>query len=320
MAVYRTRVGTIAYKQETTEGTAETSGLSSDVRVMNLSFNPTIAQFERRIQASLLGQFSSVPGAKMGEVSFEVAATGAASLATLGSTGAELHTLLLACGAEPTLTGSTSAQYDFPETSATNTKSVTIRSHIDGLYWTARGCRGNLRISGQVGEPILFGFRFLGAYDHEQAEASVPSVTYQTVMPAPLLSSNASIAGTSLKIRGFEINVENNLVLRPDINNADGYVSAIVTDPIITGTITIEPELVATFDTPSRIEDATEAAINIESGVGTTANHLVISAAGSKAQLTSFTPTDENGLLVYRVGFRVNRSSGDDCLRLKWSA
>src|SRR6185295_6641765 len=103
MAVYRTRVGTIAFKQETTEGTAETTSLAQTVRVQNLQFNPDLEQTPRPIQSANFGSFASVPGGKKASVTFDVYPTGAASLATLGSSGSEIHALLAACGFEPTL-------------------------------------------------------------------------------------------------------------------------------------------------------------------------------------------------------------------------
>jgi hypothetical protein len=257
---------------------------------------------------------------KKATTSFDVYPIGAASLANLGSVGSEVGTLLQACGGLQTLSASTSARYDFPETTTTTLKTVTLRTHVDGKYFASRGNRGNLRISGKTGAPILFSFAFQGAFDHEEVDSAVPSTAYLTVTPAPLLSASAAVGGTSLTIRSFEINIDNGLHLKESINNADGYVSAVITNPVITGSIVFEPEVVGTFDAFSRVEDATASAFTLLSGAGTTANKLTISSPNGTVQLAGVRPVKDNGLLLYTANLQFNRSSGDDALRLLWSA
>jgi hypothetical protein len=322
MATYREKISTIAIQQETTEGTAISSALTATVKVMNLEFSPEIMQTPHDAVADLFGTFPSIPGMKKATTSFDVYPIGASTLVALGGSGCEVATLLQACGGFQTLTGSTSARYDFPETTTTTLKTLTIRPYFDGKYFITRGNRGNIRISGKTGAPILFSFSFLGAFDHEEVDDTMQATSYSTVTPAPLLSASAAIGGTSLTIRSFEINIDNGLHLKESINNADGYVSTVITNPVITGSIVFEPEAVGTFNPNSfdRVEDGTANAFTVLSGSGTTANKLTISSPSGTVQMTGVRPVKDNGLLLYAANLQFNRSSGDDALRLLWSA
>lgn len=319
MAVYRTMVGGLAIAQEATEGTAETS-LTNGIAIQNISFTPSINMYERPIVSNSFGEYSRIAGCKSGSLSFEVCAVGAASLANLGSNGSEIHLLLLASQLDDTLVSTTSATYAPVTTDTAQMKSLTMRVHLDGLYWVLRGARcSTFTIAmDKVGEPAKFRFTFVGVFDHEQAEAAVPSNTYIAVQPAPWLASALTYATVAIVPTKWSLTIDNGLALRESANAADGYVSARITYPKMSGNMSFEPELVATFDTLSRIEDMTEAAFTASTGVGSTANKLTIT--GPKMQLFAHQHENDGGLLKYNVSHNFNRSSGNDALSLAWTA
>lgn len=317
MTVYRTRIGTIAMKAETTEGTAETSSLTSTVRVENLAASITLGQAERKIVSPSFGRFSSVPGSKIARITFRVASTGNSSLANVGSVGCETDLLLRAACFKQALSASTSATYTHPTTSDATLVSLTMRAHFDGVYVVIRGARGNVTISAAVGEPVYENYEFMGVYDHEQVTAAVPSVTYQTVTPAAFLGATFSINSvTTLLIRRFSLESGNVLVMRPDAANADGYRSCFIADAEAKIELEIEPELAATHDVFSLAEDATEMALSIVVGA-TTANIRTITAT----KLQYLGPQWESGgeQLVLRIPSAINRASGNDAFTMVWT-
>jgi hypothetical protein len=318
MAVYRERISTIAVKPEATEGTAETSALVSTFRVQNLQVTTDLRLYERPIVSEFMGAFRQVPGAKSIRVSFDIAPSGAASLANLGSNGAEYDALMKPCMWKSTLVASTSATYD-PETTAdSNVATITLRGHVDGLFYAARGCRGTWTARcARAGDPIVYSFEFLGVYDHEQGETAVPTTTLLTVLPQAWAGSTVSInAVTSLKVKSFEVAAGNQLELRESLGATDGYLSTVVVGVAPSFTMMVEPEAVGTHDFLSLAEDATEMALSLTSGA-TAANIQTITAP--KLTYNSIQPRFNAGLLCYEVTGQFNRSSGDDHLRVAWT-
>lgn len=319
MAVYRTMVGALALAQETTEGTAETS-LTQGVAIQNVQFTSNISMYERPVVVNSFGEFARIAGSKSATVTFEVCAVGATSLANLGTNGSEVHLLLLAAQFDDTLSASTSASYAPVTTDTAQMKSLTLRFHIDGLYWAMRGARvASLTFAmDKVGEPAKFRFTLTGVFDHEQAEASVPANAYIALNPTPWLASALTYATVALTVTKFEFTIDNGLVLRESANATDGFISARITYPKISGNISYEPDPVATFDTYSRIEDMTEAAFTASTGVNSTANKLTVTAP--KMQLTGVSHENDGGLLKYNASFNLNRSSGNDAVVFLWAA
>lgn len=319
MAKYRSMVGALSFAAETTEGTAETS-LTTTIRAQDITLNFDLRTFRRPVVSSTFGTFSQIPGAKSASLTFSVAAVGAASLANLGSNGAECHLLYGAAQLDPVLSANTSAVYTLETTDAADMKSLTIRFYIDGLYFVMRGARcSEMRlVVAQPGDPIMHQFTFIGVTDHEQAAASVPSPTYVAVNPAPCLASALAIGGTTVVVKSVSIVHSNGTKLREDINNADGYISAMNTFPETSFQMMVEPEATGTIDFMSLAEDGTESAFTMSSGTGTTANELTITAP--KLQIVSVQPQNDGGQLMYNLSGVLNRNSGDDSLVLSWTA
>jgi len=315
----RTRRRVVACKFEATEGTAETLSVSqTGILVIDPKIDVDIKMTERPVARATLGTMAAVAGARSARMTFRTELKGTGTTYTVNSASKPaISNYLEACGYLATYGSGAIAAWCFTPTSGTGTSlyipSLTMCTWEDGVKKQIRGARGNVRFTGNVGEPIYAEFDFLGVLDTITDEAT-PTPTYESQIPPVLLSANMSIGNYSAVAGGFTLDSGNTLALRDSINSADGYLSALITQRKISGTMNPEMTTVAAKDWFGTWRASTQQSLiigNVGSGAGN-----VIKFSIPKLRLKKVGDTDRNGLAVADLQFDLEETTADDEMTL----
>lgn len=297
-----TRKKTIRTVSEVTKGTAATSNI--EVMAYDAKFAPDSEFIARRPGGSFLGNTApGVLGLRTGTAAFraEMRGTGSDTM-DLG-----MANLLLGCGFTVstqtyTLTSSFSTQ-----------KCLTLTCWEDGKKKILSGCMGNMKLSGEVGQPLYCDFEYKGNWAAPTDEA-MPTVTPNVSLPPILKAGTFTIGGTALTIAKFELDLGNTVEHRQSAGAATGSAHAMITDRDVTVSIDPEAELVATSDFYGQWLAGTEAALIL---VFTSAGADKFTLTLPKLQYKEIAPGDRNGIFTYDINAQANASAtGDDELSL----
>ncbi len=235
----------VAAKIEAVEGTVETLvGADANAQILEpAKWEPNISMFERKLMDLSLSSFKQIPGTRLATISFKVENKGSGTAGTAPALGK----LFKACGLGETVVAATSVTYA-PVSALASIPTLTIAIYQDGVRKQLRGARGNVKYSAKNGEPGLFDFSFIGVYDAVSDQALLTPSGVETTVPVALLSALFSVASFSAFISSISFDMGNQLTPRPDINQASGYISTLLTSRMPKGSFDPELELVATHD------------------------------------------------------------------------
>jgi hypothetical protein len=239
---------------------------------MDVKWSPDIKITKRAVQLNTLSGLTPVIGSRGGKVSFraELKGSGGASYATAGPA---LAPYLKACGFAETLAAG-SATY---KPASTGIPTLTLWVYEDGIVKKLKGCRGNVKFSGKVGEPCYANFDFTGVYD-AVADLAMISPTFEGTVPPALLNAAFTVDAYAAIIDGFDIDMANKLELRQSVNAAAGYLSCLLNDREPGGKISPEMTTIAVYDWYTKLLAGTGVALNI-GPIGTgTCNKVQITA------------------------------------------
>lgn len=183
--------------------------------------------------------------------------------------------------------------------------SQTMSGYEDGIRKLLRGCRGKFKINFKSGEPVLANFEYMGV---EAGIADVSLFTnpvYETTKPPAFLNASFSMDAYSAKIASLEINQENKLAPRDDVNNDRGLLSYLITDRDVNGSYDPEMVLVASHDFHSKWFGGTEMAL--DTAWGTVAGNKFRFFA-PRAQYTKVEDEERDGIAVAKSSFDLNGS------------
>jgi len=307
MAEFLARRMTFGAKVETTEGTAiavaaaDCNALAYDVR-----YTPNVAMFARKPVAQDLSPYASIPGARSCRMTFKMEIKGSGAAGTAPAIGKYLR----ACGLGETVNAGVSVVYQ----RALNQPSVSLAAYDipptgSNLRKLMRGARGTFRLNPKVGEPGMLEFDFLGVEDGVTDATGITPTGLETTKPPALLSSAFTMQSYAHKISNFSIDAGNVLAMREDITKAEGYFSCLITDTEAVFSMDPEKELVATHDYHGIWKAGTEAALSV--ALGATAGNICTITA-PKCQYTNVQPGTRNGIEIFTVTGKFNRSSGND--------
>lgn len=299
----------LAVKSEGVEGTAETLAGTEVILAGNVDFDPDVTMTERPAASSSLSPFANVAGARMAKLSFDVELKGSGA----AGTAPEYGDLLEACQMDETVSVGTSVTY-LPDDGQA---SVTLAWYVDGKRWIMAGARGTFKLSLKAGQPGILRFEMTGtAIDDSDTALISASVSYDTTTPPPFLSAAMTLDSVSAVIETLDIDIANEVYLRPSANTAHGYVSAIVTGR--KPSLTTDPETitVATKDWWASWFAGTLMAFTAT--VGATAGNICTITA-PKVQYQKVKPANVNGVMRDQMECRLFRNSGDDELSLAFT-
>ncbi len=292
----------VAAKIESIEGTAETLSASDAFLAANVKFTPNFAMGERKNVSSSLSPWASIPGVRSAKLEFDVELKGSGTAGTAPALG----NLLKACGFGETVVANTSVTY---APASSSISSMTLAVYQDGVIKKIWGARGNVSLKLEDGAPGWLHFEFTGA-DFSVADGSMlSSVTYESTKPPAFLSATFTIDSYAALIGVLEINMNNEVNLRKDVNTESGYKSAVITGR--RPTMTIDPEQVATtsYNFYSKLRSGSEGNLTLTLS-GSAGNICTITAP--KVQYINISDDVRDGIRSLGITCQLNRSSGDD--------
>jgi hypothetical protein len=300
----------LACKAEATEGTFETLAGADVIAVFNPSFKPNTEIGERPNVSSSLSRWASIAGARSAVVEFDVELKGSGAAGTAPALGK----LLKCCGFGETVVASTSVTY-LPASSGISSMSLAL--YVDGMIYKIWGARGDVSLKLEKGKPGVLHFVFTGA-DYSVLDGALLSsgVSYESTKPIPFMNAAFSLDSYAALVESLEFKMNNEVVLRPDVNTISGHKSAVIAGR--KPTLSLDPELVlvATYDFFTKLKTHNEGALTCAL-TGSAGNICTITAP--KVQYTAVNPADRNGVMSLGIDCQLNRNSGDDELSIAFT-
>lgn len=305
-----TRRRLIAAKIEAAEGTPELlSNTEAGIVAIDPKWDLDLKMYDRsNVMLNTLSPIAPVAGQRMGKISFsaELKGAGATYSATVQPA---IGKYLRACGFAETIgltVGSESVTY-LP--ASTGVPSLTIAMYDDGMVKRISGARGTVKFSGKIGEAIIAAFEFQGIYD-TIATASMLTPALEATVPPILLGNALTIGGSAIISESIDIDMGNNIFMRPDINSATGYKSAIITSR--KPTAKFDAEAIANTTVYDALMAGTQQALNLGpvAAVSGTFNKYTITAP--KLVATKVADGDRSGIATNSVDYTLCMNTGDD--------
>ena len=307
MAEFLNRRMTLAGKVEAVEGTAETlANADANALAYDVRFEPNVNMFARKPVAQDLSPYSAIPGARSMRATFKMELKGSGAAGTAPAIGKYLR----GCGFGETVTGGVSVAYK----RALGEPSMTLGLYAipasgNNLRRLIHGARGTFKVSPRTGEPPMIEFDFLGVYSAIADIAGLTPSGLEATKPVAFLNTSFTMQTFAHKISQFAIDAGNALALRGDIAVAAGYKSCLITDSEATFSFDPETELVATHDYAGIMVAGTEASMTAT--IGAAAGNICTITA-PKCQYTKVGQADRDGISIFSVEGKFNRSSGND--------
>lgn len=223
-------------------------------------------------------------------------------------TAPEIAPLLRASGWAETVTGGVSVVYK-PTSVQASIKSSSMYFYDDGRLLKITGARGKTNVDLSVGSVGFLNFEFTGHFV-SITDVALPSATYDSTSPAPLLSVPFAADSYSAIIAklAFDLGVE--VSTSESMAAADGYAEVLITGRQVTGSFDPAAVTVATYNFISKWQ--TGAAMVMDTGtIGATAGNIY------RVQMPAFTYTaaaraNRSNVSTYEMSFAAAESTGDD--------
>lgn len=308
MSIYRKRA--IAAKVEAVEGTYETlAAADGGIEIYDARFEVPQEFYERNPLRATLSPKTGLPGVAPAALTFRCELKGSGSAGTPPVWGKYLR----ACGFAEDINGTTDVTYA-PASSAIPSLSMCLWD--DGPVGRLKGARGNVRLTGRVGEPVFLEFNFEGVYQATADEAA-PSITYTDadIVPMQLMGANIlTVMSYNPALTEFSLDLGNTLALRRNVNAAAGAVSTLITGRSVSGTVDPEMTTVAAFDWYGKLRGGNEGTLSL---VLSKAAGNITTITAPKAQFRSIGDGERDGISTRSVGFVLGMdTAGDDELSI----
>lgn len=299
-------------KTETTYGTAVNTASSDAILLSNLELQPFEGdQVDRNLVKPYFGASDMLTANARTKVSFGI------ELAGTGTVGAVPHygTLLRACAMSETIVTNT-AQGGSPSNAkviyapvSEGFSSATIRCNYDGVQHTVRGCRGNVKLSCQVGQIPMLMFEmegiYVAAFDSSFATFNA-SVNYSGIA-TPVIFNNTNTTGFAFhSASGVAVNPDMSSV-EIDVGNTVSYrelvgsvKEVLITDRSSSGSLTIDAVSMATKDYFAAAAANDTGILTFTHGI-VAGNRVKFSAARSTINSVSYAENDN--VFQYNIPF-----------------
>jgi len=220
----------------------------------------------------------------------------------------ETAPLLRASGWAETIVASTSVTYK-PTSVQASIKSSTLYFYDDGLLLKITGARGKTNVDLAVGSVGYLMWEFTGHFV-SVTDVALPSATYDSTAPVPLLSVPFQADSYSAVIAklAFDLGVE--VSVPESMAASDGYGEIQITGRAVTGSFDPARVLIATYNFISKWQ--TGAVVALDTGaIGATAGNIY------RVTMPAITHTEvgrgnQNNIGTYEMKFAAAESTGDD--------
>lgn len=299
----------LAAAVEGAEGVAETLAGSDCILHADGKFTPTVEMGDRPLRSSSISPFSPVPGLRSATIGFRCELKGSGTPGEAPQFGP----LLKACGFQETTVVSTSVTYT---PASSSIPSMTLALYMDGVASKIWGARGTVKLLLEAGKPGWLEFLFTGA-DFAVSDASLlTGMSYDDTVAPAWLSANLSMDSYQAMVSKLDIDVANDVQLRPDANSSSGHKSAVIVSRLPVLTIDPEKILVASYDFYTKMRAGNQGALTTV--VGSEAGNICTITA-PKIQYSAIDDTARNKIRSLGIDCRLNRDTGDDELSLSFT-
>lgn len=283
-------------KIEGTPGDWEAPGASNGILAYDVVGTPEFAMFKRDPQSRLLSRYQSLSGVQTATITFKAELRGHGSSENPPD---NIEVALEACGFLDTA-GRLSPI-------STQPSSVSIQVEEDGVHKKFKGCVGNVRIVGNVGEPVFFEFTFRGTIEDITAGSLTTITGLPATVPPVLLSAtfNTYVTATLAPlITTFEIDMQNEIAFSQSVSQATGIYRAYITGRNPIGSM--DPEYNTSYDWLDRIITNDLGQLSLTIG-DTTNNQCRITCP--QIRFIAMDPADREGIRILTVPFEINRDA-----------
>lgn len=301
-----TRKTQVLVKTEGTPGSYDAPAVTDGILAYDVSATPEFKMFKRDPQGYDLSKYKSLSGIQTAAINFKVELLGTGSNET---PPAAIQTLLSACNMTTTVSRVQ------PKTS--DVSPISIQVEEDGVHKKFKGCSGNLRITGNTGEPVFLEFSFKGTIEDITAGALSELSGLPTTVPPVLLSAAFSTrvgSSESHIISSIEFDLQNEIAISTDISSATGVKRTYIANRNPVGSM--DPEYNTSYDWLDQIISNVGGALSLEIG-DTTNNRIRITAP--KIRFMAMDPADRDGIRILTVPFEMNRDQEDNELIIDWA-
>lgn len=301
---YSTREQAIFVELEAVAGVAETLVAADCVQVQDLQVNlaEDLRMIEREIIRSSLNPEQAVYGGALLSFQFTVELKGSGTIDAAPRYG----DLLTACGMTETVTASTNVVYN-PNSTLSTHKTATIGYKEGGNYRIAKGCRGTFSIDLTAGQYGKITFNMKGRISSETA-AAAPTPTFETTVPRPFVGATFVIGSYAAPISKLTLDVQNNVVVSPNPNDAEGFGEVRIVGRNTKGSVDPERELISTKDYIGLFRAGTTQAISTGTIGSVAGNRFALSIPSAYFRNPAANARDE--VLTYDIEFGAKDTDG----------
>jgi len=159
------------------------------------------------------------------------------------------------------------------------------------------GCVGNLTLEGERNGPVFAVCELKGVFQEPTNETALDSGSLDTEVAQNFKGTSVTLHGyAGLIIEGFTFDMGQELVMRPSMAAADGFVSAIAISRAPTGTLNPEIPAISDFD-PYTVMTAETLGALAFGAIGSVAGNIV-TISMPKAQITAVSLAERAGMLI----------------------
>ncbi|MEK6531259.1 MAG: hypothetical protein AABZ23_02055 [Deltaproteobacteria bacterium] len=306
----------LAAKIESAEGQGQTlAAADGGILVFDPKIDIDIKKFERSAAKASLSNLTPVFGTQAARLTFRAELKGPGAAYSSSNLPA-IAKYLRACGFAETIVttpGSESATY---APASTGIPTITLGLYEDGVLKKIHGARGNVKIIGKVGEPLMADFEFMGLLD-SVADGAMITPTYEGTIPPVFLNSTFTIASYAAVIAGIELDMANALQMREDVTKSSGFASCAMTGRNPNGKFDPEMTPVATHDWFGRWKAGTAGALTVGPVGATQYNKVAITAP--KVVYTKVSDSSRNDMAVADTSFALAMNTGDDEVQIQFT-
>lgn len=303
----------ILAKTETTYGTDPTpTGASNAILTMDCNIKEFFPPVERDVQIASMSRKPSLGAMKYSEVTFKTELVGSGAVGTAPRLGA----LFKACAMSETVSAGSSVIYT-PNSSPL--ASVTLYVYLDGLRHIVTGAIGTWKLTAEAGKQAMLEMTIRGLWS-TPTDTALATPTFESTVDAPPIVKSSSLtwnANAALVAKMLEIEIGNNIAMRPSVNAATALAGFHISDRKPKFSFDPEAESVATVDWRTDVLTTPRALSMI---IGATAGNIC-TLTMPKANITELEYGDREGVLVQNVKGEItaNSSGGDDELTIKFT-
>lgn len=298
------RIAGIFAKKESSYGVDPTAAGTDAILVSNLSVTPYAGNsVSRDFLRTYFGASESINVGPHVQCSFDVEIAGSGTADTPPAYSA----LLQACGFSETVNAATDVTFDVISTSI---PSVAIYYEANGETQKILGCRGSVSFDFSTGQIPKMSFSFTGLYAKPSASTLTPNFTaFQA--PVPVTHANTTtltLDSYAFLTEGLTFDIGNTVAYRNVVNGE----SVIISDRNVTGSLSVEAELLATKDVYAMIESHSSVSTVVLDLVHNATAGNIIEVDAPAVQITNFSIGESDGIKMYNLDFVCVPSSGND--------